>query len=171
MKRITASLEDVRIWNRALKSYNGAFGTGGLDDRPERDGRLWGCIPLAGPALKLIWGVLGISTEHPESGWHKIDQFDEYLVALDALKYSRWLASKFWMCPVSFYFQHAAFPGRDMLEVKGVGWFYGESIPGLFISADALLLRFEPLPPMTAFAQSLFRSGWHTPTPRNVKIE
>ena len=143
------------MWGRALKSYKGAFGTGSLNDEPEHDGRLWGGIPLSGPQLKVIWHVLGVSTEHPESAWHRMDQFDQYQVTLDALKFSRWLASKFWMCRISFYFDHAAQPGRAAQEVAGVRWFAGETIPDLFIIMDTLLLKSEPPPPLPSFAKSL----------------
>jgi hypothetical protein len=152
----TASLDDRRMWGRTLQSYKGGCGTGRVDDEPEHDGSLWGGIPLMnGSQTKNVWRVLGIDTEHPESVWHRIDQFDTYLLLLDGLKFSRLLSSKFWVCRLSFYFDLEHSTAQSSVEVPGVRFFAGQTIPDLFITIDALLISERAPPPLPSFAQNL----------------
>lgn len=137
------------MWGRALRSYKGGFGTGRIDDEPERDGRLFGVIPMERPQLKVIWETLGLSTTVPTSAWHQIDEFEEFLFTLDAFKLSRFLFLTFWACRISFYFKR----GTETVEVKNVRWFGADTIPDLYLTVDRLLLKFEAPPPMPDFVR------------------
>jgi hypothetical protein len=143
--RIPASSPDRRNWGRGFRGFPGGFGTGSFEEKPEMDGRLCGSIPVSEPQLKAIWDEFGIG-KGDSSAWHRIGDFSQFLVVFDAVKFSRFPFRRFWHCEISFWCSHAH--GKDPIEIRGLRYFCGLSVPDLLDAAERLVKRLEIPPPI-----------------------
>jgi hypothetical protein len=142
---VAPSREDQQTWDHSLKSYKGAFSLS------LSDGRLSGHIPIEKQKLKLLWDILQLPFN--AKSWGLIDECNECLLGLDAIKLVRLVLWKYWVCQLSLYFLLP--PPQSVSLFEGIVSFGGESIPDLFLSLGRMLDGQEPPPPLPKFARQI----------------
>jgi hypothetical protein len=135
--RIAASSLDRRIWGRAFRGFPGGFGTGSFEDEGQLDGRLTGSVPISESQLRAIWDEFGIG-KGEGSAWRQLENFNEFFVNFDAAKFSQF-----------------PFRSKEPIEIRGLRFFYGLSVPDLLDTAERLIKRLEIPPPIPEHIREL----------------
>jgi len=58
---IKASASDIAVWGRALRSFEGAVGSGYPFPEAQLAGHLYAAIPVTLPQLTMFWVTVGVS--------------------------------------------------------------------------------------------------------------
>jgi hypothetical protein len=117
-------------------------------DEPYLDGSIRGHIPIPEWLVRAIWDVGKIGKESPESGWHRIGEFQEFKLEVRGYKLrGGFFSSSKWFGAFGFWFgdtsgQHLS---KTSAQIDNIGFIKTRTIPDIFLVADKLLRAEWPL--------------------------
>ncbi len=127
--------KERRLWGRMVDGYKDAYGTGSsyLDpdaiDLDVTTGAMWMLAPIDWHELKYLWVFSGLDTDHPDSGWHLIEQKISHSVHVSSYKVKKgFFAKSIWIGYINFIINN-----KNMVHT---GYIVENNILGFFESFD-----------------------------------